>query len=251
MSQPSLKLVQVTPAYAHPSHPTDDVKVAYTSSLPPVTAMSRTQASMNKLGIDPSKMEVEEDVKSFNLDMTAEDYIQEFKKCKDYASLKQLREKVNNEEHMLRRVYAKKEALSDKPLLHEKYPLLVPVFGNEDIFPCIALSKEEKEIPKVFPLEAKRKVAGTPSIVDQAGFATNWRIFSENLLTLVNWDNVFVAGGSILACLLPPPPKATKNFKCLRKYFHEDAYAGSDIDLYIYGLNEEEGKSVYVSCSYR
>ena len=25
-------------------------------------------------------------------------------------------------------------------------------------------------------------------------------------------------------------------------YFHEDAYAGSDIDLYLYGLNEEEGK---------
>ena len=118
----------------------------------------------------------------------------------------------------------------------------MPVFGNEDIFDCVALSKEEKNTPKAFPLEGKRKSAGTRSIVDRAGFATNWRIFSENLLTLVNWDNVFVAGGAVLACLLPPPPKATKNYKCLRKYFHEDVYAGSDIDLFLYGLNEEEGK---------
>lgn len=234
--------VTATPAYAHPTNPADDVKVAYTAPLPTVNAMSRTKASMDNLGIDASKVEVEEELKSYDLHVTAENYIEMFKKCNDYASMDQLRKKVNEEEHMLRRVYAKKAALADKPILKEKYPLLVPVFGNEDIFDFVALSKEEKKVPKAFPLEGKRKSAGTRSIVDQAGFATNWRIFSENLLTLVNWDNVFVAGGAVLACLLPPPPKATKNYKCLRKYFHEDVYAGSDIDLFLYGLNEEEGK---------
>lgn len=242
MSNASVMHVTATPAYAHPTNPADEVKVAYTAPLPTVTAMSRTQASMDKLGIDATKIEVEEELKSYNLEVTADNYIESFKNCKDFSSMEQLRKRVNDEEHMLRRIYAKKAALAEKPILKEKYPLLVPVFGNEDIFDCVALSKEEKNTPKAFPLEGKRKSAGTRSIVDRAGFATNWRIFSENLLTLVNWDNVFVAGGAVLACLLPPPPKATKNYKCLRKYFHEDVYAGSDIDLFLYGLNEEEGK---------
>ena len=203
------KSVTVTPAYSYPKDESSDVKVAYTSALPTVPAMSRTQETMKKMGIDPAKA---------------------------------LREKVNAEEHTLRKVYAKKAALKDFPVLKEKYPLLVPVFGNEEIFACRSLSSEEKAIPKVFALEDKRKKQGVQSIVDRKGFETNWRIFSERLLDLINWDHVFIAGGSVLACLLPPPPKATKNFKCLRKYFHEDVYAGSDIDLFLYGLNEEEGK---------
>lgn len=236
------KSVTVTPAYSYPKDESSDVKVAYTSALPTVPAMSRTQETMKKMGIDPAKVEVEKDIQSYTPSITADGYIAEFKKARDYQEMKALREKVNAEEHTLRKVYAKKAALKDLPVLKEKYPLLVPVFGNEDIFACRSLSSEEKAIPKVLALEDKRKKQGVQSIVDRKGFETNWRIFSERLLDLINWDHVFIAGGSVLACLLPPPPKATKNFKCLRKYFHEDVYAGSDIDLFLYGLNEEEGK---------
>ena len=236
------KSVTVTPAYAYPHDAASDVKVGYTAPLPTVPAMSRTQDTMNKMGIDVTKMEVAEDVKSYKPSITSDMYIKEFKDTTSFSAMKALREKVNAEEHMLRKVYAKKAALGDAAILKEKYPLLVPVFGNEDIFACKALSQEEKSIPKVFELGNARKKAGTQSIVDKKGFETNWRIFTERLLDLVNWGHVFIAGGSILACLLPPPPKAMKNFKCLRKYFHEDVYAGSDIDLFLYGMNEEEGK---------
>ena len=236
-----VRVESVVPAYCHPSSEKDDVKVAYTSAQPTVTAMSRTQANMDKMGIDVTNVEVSEELKSFTLEYTSDDYIKDFKQAKDYESLLTVREKARAEENQLRQVYAKKTVLKDLPLLKEKYPLLVPAFGNEDIFSYKPLYPEDKEIPKVFPLEKNRKKEGS-SIVDRAGFETNWRIFSERLLDLINWDHVFIAGGSVLACLLPPPPKATKNFKCLRKYFHEDAYAGSDIDLYLYGLNEEEGK---------
>lgn len=244
------KSVTVTPAYAHPHDASSDVKVGYTAPLPTVPAMSRTQNTMDKLEIDVTKVEVDEDVKSYKPSITSDIYIKEFKETNSFSEMQALREKVNAEEHMLRKVYAKKVALGDAAILKEKYPLLVPVFGNEDIFACKALSSEEQAIPKVFELGNARKKTGTQSIVDKKGFETNWRIFTERLLDLVNWDHIFVAGGSVLACLLPPPPKATKNFKCLRKYFHEDVYAGSDIDLFLYGMNEEEGKKTFLFLRY-
>lgn len=234
--------VTVTHAYHHQEDECEEVQMAFTSPQPAVPAMSRSLATMKEMGIDPSKVEVDEELRHHTLSITAEQYIEQYKAVSDYESLKQLREKTIAEEHMLRQMYAKKLAIHDNPLISDKFPLLVPTFGNEDIFACRALYPEEKSIPKAFSLGKKRKEAGVQSIVSKEGFETNWRIFSERLLDLVDWKNVFIAGGAVMACLLPPPPKATKNFKCLRKYFHEDVYAGSDIDLFIYGLNEEEGK---------
>ena len=234
--------VTVTHAYHHQEDDCDDVQVAFTSPQPTVPAMSRSLATMKEMGIDPTKVVVDDALRNHTLSITAEQYVEQYKRISDYESLNQLREKTIAEEHVLRQMFAKKFALQDNPLVTEKHPLLVPVFGNEDIFGCRALYPEEKKVPKVFPLGKKRKEAGVQSIVSKDGFNTNWRIFSERLLNLVDWKNVFIAGGAVMACLLPPPPKATKNFKCLRKYFHEDVYAGSDIDLFIYGLNEEEGK---------
>ena len=234
--------VTVTPAYYHPADETTDMKVAYTSPQPTVPAMSRSLATMKEMGVDMNKVEVDESLQQYSLKLTADEYIKQYRAVSDYQSLKKLRDEANAEEHVLRQMYAKKAALQNNPLMKEKYPLLIPVFRNDDIFVCRSLSPEENQIPKVFPLEEKRKKAGIPSVVNREGFNTNWRIFSERLLDLIDWNHVFIAGGAVMACMLPPPPKATKNFKCLRKYFHEDAYAGSDIDLFIYGLNEEEGK---------
>ena len=47
-----VRVESVVPAYCHPSSEKDDVKVAYTSAQPTVAAMSRTQANMDKMGID-------------------------------------------------------------------------------------------------------------------------------------------------------------------------------------------------------
>ncbi len=54
----------------------------------------------------------------------------------------------------------------------------------------------------------------------------------------MNWDNVFAAGGSVLACLLPIPAAYDVDNKTRRDYFHNVAYGGSDIDLFVYGLDE-------------
>jgi aromatic ring-opening dioxygenase catalytic subunit (LigB family) len=54
-----------------------------------------------------------------------------------------------------------------------------------------------------------------------------------------NWNNVFVAGGSVLHCL-----RQMKNMSAdedLQEAF-ETFYDWSDIDMYIYGLDEAETK---------
>jgi hypothetical protein len=56
----------------------------------------------------------------------------------------------------------------------------------------------------------------------------------------LDWNNVFAAGGSVLACLQPVPEPHNESNLTIRNYYHKNAYKTSDIDLFIYGLNEEE-----------
>ena len=56
----------------------------------------------------------------------------------------------------------------------------------------------------------------------------------------MDWSNVFAAGGSVLACLQPIPAPHNANNIAIRNYYHKEAYKNSDIDLFVYGLTEEE-----------
>lgn len=49
--------------------------------------------------------------------------------------------------------------------------------------------------------------------------------------------------GSVLACLLPVPAKYAGTNAGIRHYYHNVAYKSSDIDIFIYGL-DEEGKEL-------
>jgi len=64
----------------------------------------------------------------------------------------------------------------------------------------------------------------------------NWQRFTLGLFDGVDWSNLFVAGGSVLGCLLP----------CLRAHAEEaklpgfNGFGSSDIDLFVYGLEPAE-----------
>jgi hypothetical protein len=63
-------------------------------------------------------------------------------------------------------------------------------------------------------------------------FSTTFSALSDRLLEGLNWDNVFVAGGIILASLLCiDSPTAVHK---------PEDYVSSDIDIYIYGLSPLE-----------
>jgi hypothetical protein len=65
----------------------------------------------------------------------------------------------------------------------------------------------------------------------------------EGQLRYLNWNNVFAAGGGVLACAQPVPIEHAGSFSDKRKYFHDVQYSSSDVDLFLYGLNETEDRA--------
>jgi hypothetical protein len=155
----------------------------------------------------------------------------------------QLSEFYDNEND-LRRKFAAKEVVSDG------YMDLVPVFHSKVSSMGASKTKarvvDEKTLDEkyVCPLtEETRRKDGENSFVQGglAGFKRNWDTFTEGALSDLNWysphdcvdvsrDNVFAAGGAVLACLQPLPEKVAKSGrdgptpKALRDYFHKEAY---------------------------
>ncbi|KAG8914790.1 hypothetical protein FRC01_003909, partial [Tulasnella sp. 417] len=136
--------------------------------------------------------------------------------------------------------------------LKDPYVGLVDVFGQntERIKKIHArVIKDEEDLLKhhVMPLDNdKRRKDGALSMASSfEDFKTRWAIFSEGALNqLSNWNNVVVAGGSVLACLAPLPERVVEqgSKRAIRKYYHSEAYPASDVDLFLYGLTPEQAE---------
>ncbi|VDB96032.1 unnamed protein product [Peniophora sp. CBMAI 1063] len=126
-----------------------------------------------------------------------------------------------------------------------------PYVGLVDVFACDPAVLDTQSRPTtndkehIFPLKpSERRASGTPALATSlAEFQRNWSIFTEGALSQLDWSNIVVAGGAVQACLAPLPEGADDSKKGLRKRFHEsDAYAGSDIDLFLYGLDQAKAE---------
>jgi len=71
--------------------------------------------------------------------------------------------------------------------------------------------------------ERKLGLSG-PSVLLKEDFLKNWNQFTGGILDGLDWTNVFAAGGAILACLSK----------------EQEGYKSSDIDLFVYGLDNDE-----------
>ncbi|KAF2233250.1 ankyrin repeat protein [Viridothelium virens] len=102
-----------------------------------------------------------------------------------------------------------------------------------------AIDEKEKYI---MPLsDEDRKMNGSPAIVPSLkDFQTNFNVFSEQSLVDLDWSNVLAAGSSVVTALLPVPDAYKSSKKGLRKYYHEVVAPASDVDLFLYGLNEQQ-----------
>jgi hypothetical protein len=149
-----------------------------------------------------------------------------------------------NYDAKLREVFAQE---ADHPALTDQHLNIVPVFAGHEKDLKIrarklgAESQEEKE-RYVMPLdEETRRSDGSPAIVESMEeFQQNFSLFCESSLVDLDWSNVVAAGSSVVTCLLPTPPRFKKSKRVLREYYHEIIAPASDIDLFIYGLSEEE-----------
>ncbi|KAI1847358.1 hypothetical protein JX266_006583 [Neoarthrinium moseri] len=102
-------------------------------------------------------------------------------------------------------------------------------------------SAEEKEKYIMSLPEDKRRANGSPAVVESLKeFRHNFSVFSESSLVDMDWSNVVAAGSSAVNCLLPVPAEYKKSKRALRSYYHEIFAPASDIDLFLYGLDEQQ-----------
>jgi hypothetical protein len=144
----------------------------------------------------------------------------------------------------LRKVYAQQpshEAIKDGTVN------LVPIFaGHEHELKIRARSidneTEDEKSRFIMPLAVEdRKSSGAPAIVTSLkDFQNNFNLFSESALTDLDWSNVVAAGSSVTTALLPVPEKWAESKRSLREYYHQHLAPASDVDLFLYGLTEEQ-----------
>ncbi|KAI8633475.1 ankyrin repeat protein [Xylariaceae sp. FL1651] len=147
-------------------------------------------------------------------------------------------------EAQLREIYAQDRS---NPILEDPYLNVLPLFTDDT--PNIRirarnLDNETQEFKDqyIMPLpDDKRRTNGSPAVVESLKeFRHNFSVFSESSLSEMDWDNVVAAGSSVVNCLLPVPPEYKKSKRALRQYYHEKFCPASDVDLFLYGLNEKQ-----------
>lgn len=145
----------------------------------------------------------------------------------------------------MRKIFAQKPG---HPALAESS--VVPVFEGHETDIRIRARDLEAESAKeqeafIMPLKDEdRRANGSPAVVQSLkDFRTNFNVFSESALVDLDWSNVVAAGSSVVTSLLAVPEKHGGSKRALRSYYHEQLAPASDVDLFIYGLDEEQAKA--------
>eukprot|EP01087_Luapelamoeba_hula_P016105 TRINITY_DN4921_c0_g1_i2.p1 TRINITY_DN4921_c0_g1~~TRINITY_DN4921_c0_g1_i2.p1 ORF type:complete len:694 (-),score=127.78 TRINITY_DN4921_c0_g1_i2:30-2111(-) len=127
------------------------------------------------------------------------------------------------EEDKYRRLFAEDRNSQD---LDDPHLMLTEVFGQSSAsWDYQPESAAEQRVPKLLtthqgPLQTGRAITDT---LDQ--FKQNWNNFSQNMFAGLDFSNVFIAGGSVLAALTNKQGG--------------DTYGKSDIDVFIYGITDD------------
>jgi len=158
--------------------------------------------------------------------------------------LKEIIEPYRKYEAHLRQTFAQEP---DNELLKDPYVNMLPLFTEDT--PTIKIrarnlaSETEEEASKyIMPLPKDvRRPDGSPAVVaSHKEFQRNFNVFSESSLVEIDWSNVIAAGSSVVNCLVPVPDEYNGTKRGLREFYHEKFCPASDVDLFLYGLTEEE-----------
>ncbi|KAI1386921.1 ankyrin [Hypoxylon trugodes] len=147
-------------------------------------------------------------------------------------------------EARLREIYAQQR---NNPILDDPFLNCLPLFTKDTLNIKTRARNLEAETPSekekyIMTLPSDRRRAdGSPATVSSLKeFRHNFSIFSESSLAEMDWSNVVAAGSSVVNCLLPVPEQYRKSKRSLRYYYHEKFCPASDVDLFLYGLDEEQ-----------
>ncbi|CAK7220563.1 hypothetical protein SBRCBS47491_004231 [Sporothrix bragantina] len=147
-------------------------------------------------------------------------------------------------EAIVRELYAQEPG---HPALVDPHVNVLPVFTEHTPKLQIRardLDTESDEVKAKYIMslpKENRRPSGAPAVVSSIQeFQGNFSVFSESSLADIGWDNVVAAGSSVVNCLLPVPDEYNKSRRSLREYYHEKFCPASDVDLFLYGLTEEQ-----------
>ncbi|KAJ5371091.1 uncharacterized protein N7496_007183 [Penicillium cataractarum] len=134
-------------------------------------------------------------------------------------------------------------------LVKDNYANIVPLFdattGSTDIrVRARDLNSETPEQKEKYILPIpndKRRLDGSHAVVPSLSeFQNNFALFTEGALSELDWSNVVAAGSAVVTSLLPVPEKYRNSKRGLRQFYHEEFAPASDVDLFLYGLTEEQ-----------
>ncbi|BDD60444.1 hypothetical protein MPDQ_003589 [Monascus purpureus] len=159
--------------------------------------------------------------------------------------VEQLLEPYNRYDSVLRKVFAQEPC---HPALEDGLLNVVPLFdetGSADVrVRARDLESEPPELKEKYIMQLKddqRRPNGSPAVVSTIKeFQTNFNLFSETSLIDLDWNNVVAAGSAVVTSLMPVPEEYNGSKRGLRQYYHEKFAPASDVDLFLYGLTEEQ-----------
>ncbi|KAL4964077.1 ankyrin repeat protein [Aspergillus stella-maris] len=151
----------------------------------------------------------------------------------------------NEYDAVLRKIYAQEPS---HPAIANGLVNVVPLFdanGSTDLrirARNLALESDETKTKYLMPLKDEhRKTNGSPAVVSNIkAFQTHFNIFSESSLSDLDWNNVVAAGSAVATSILPVPEKYSDSKRGMRQFYHEEFAPASDVDLFLYGLTEEQ-----------
>lgn len=183
----------------------------------------------------------QEELQFPRLPATHDDFINYFASKPDQPALTLL-EPYKQYDNELRKAFAQQPG---HPAIAR--PNVVPVFaGDEDKIRFRARDLEAETQAErdryIMPLKAEdRPVTGSSAIVKSLQqFQTQFAIFSESALSEIDWSNIVAAGSAVTTSLLNIPEKYASSKRSTRTWYHEKFAPASDVDLFIYGLSEEQ-----------
>ncbi|KAJ3095565.1 Protein mono-ADP-ribosyltransferase parp4 [Phlyctochytrium planicorne] len=151
----------------------------------------------------------------------------------DFDSISKLHAYYDKLEHDHRKMFVDDRS---NPVLDDPYLLMQDVFPSQHPIPYIArqIPDEDKKLYFVFK-EALAQASEQVMVSSMADYQKNWDELTSGMFKYVNFDNIFIAGGAVVAALQPSVKKAT-----------DENYFNSDIDVFFYGLKIEEVKDKVV-----
>ncbi|RAL07027.1 ankyrin repeat protein [Aspergillus homomorphus CBS 101889] len=164
---------------------------------------------------------------------------------KPKVSVHEIVQPYNEYDAVVRKLFAQEPSHS---LLEDTHLNVVPLYNEHDKADIRVRARQvESESPQtkekyIIPLkDGDRRPTGSPAVVPSLQeFSKNFTIFSEGALSDLDWSNVVVAGSAVVTCLLPVPEQYNDSKRSLRKFYHEKIAPASDVDLFLYGLDEQQ-----------